>query len=325
MNLEKKRENTERAHQQYSTPLVGVIVLLFQKEKIALFKENNKWNLPEKFAQGSEYLEEAIQRTLSDYVSISQNTVESCTLLSGGDYRKDAYQFNYIALVKSNNIKSHAGHHITWVSPDTLDDMTISANHKPLLTKYFSQGHLTDRTIVPENPATRLQSDLEKLKKTKEIHAHHYPMPLITVDGLLLKFSDDFEGIVLEKRSSRVKREPGKWAFPAGFVNAHERVSEALAYEMYEEINITLEKDNFLSVFTYGSGPHRDPKYFVWTQFLAVYTTEEPRVNSEEIEDVHVFPLNEIPWGNIAFDHGEILRQFVEVIPDYKKRVRMRI
>lgn len=324
MELEKKRENTKRAHKQYSTPLVGVIVLLFQKERIALFKEDNKWILPEKFARGSEYLKEAIQRTLSDYVSISQDTV-SCTLLSGGDYRKDAYQFNYIASVKSNNIKSHAGHLTTWVSQDTLNDTTISSNHKSLLVQYFSQGHLTDRTIVPENPATRLQSDLEKLKKTKEIHAHYYPMPLITVDGLLLKFSDEFEGIVLEKRSSQVKREPGKWAFPAGFVNAHETVSEALAYEVYEEIRITLRKDNFLSVFAYGTGPHRDPKYFVWTQFLAVYTTEEPKVNSEEIEDVQVFPLNEIPWDSMAFDHGEILRQFIKVIPEYKERARMRI
>ncbi len=324
-----KRVNTEIAHQNFSTPLVGIVVFLLRDKKVALFKhKDSEYKLPESYARGDQELEEAIHSTLHDYLSNMQEvTIESCTLLSGEGYREDVYQCNYVAFVRIEDFVVNPNTEMIWVSEPPVDT-PVYLPHKKLLEEYFSKRDLKDRIVVPHDPAKRLGSDKEKLKKTKKIHAEcaqQFPMPQITVDGLLLKFSDDtqcqFEGIILEKRSKDAKREPEKWAFPAGFVNAHEAVSEALAYEVFEEVGIVLQKDNFLSVYKYGTGPHRDPKWFVWTQFLVVYTRKEPTVASDEIEDVRVFPVSEIPWNEMAFDHGDILKEFIDNVPRYVKRV----
>jgi ADP-ribose pyrophosphatase YjhB (NUDIX family) len=159
-------------------------------------------------------------------------------------------------------------------------------------------------------------------------------MPLITVDGLLLKFSKGgvFEGIILEKRSRSVDREAGKWAFPAGFVNAHETMSEALAYEVFEEIGISLKENQFLPIYKIGTGPYRDSRWLVWTQFLVAFTTEDlPKtktdyIASQEVEIAKAFPPDRLPPENqIAFDHAKVLTDFSSSIPDYVKYAKEKI
>ena len=324
-----KRLNTEEAHQEYQNPLVGIIVLLFRGKEIAVFRQGSTCILPEKYARGDEWLKESVSRTLSSYVKCQQIKIESCVLLSGGDYRKNTYQFNYVVFVKMEEsfklIKQ-----TEFISKANLGNIRINPDHKKLLHKYFENSCLQDEIIVPINPSIRLEpkdlksKDKKRLEKTKEIHAANFPMPSITVDGLLLKFSENFEfqGIILERRSKKIDREPGKWAFPAGFVCAYEKVSEALVYEVYEEIGITLKENQFLSVFKHGTGPYRDPKQFAWTQFLVAYTMEEPCVKGEsEIDKVEVFLPHKIPYNEMAFDHGDILREFVDSISQYIESV----
>ena len=319
--MKAKREKTEKAHQQYSTPLVGVIVMLRQGGKVAVFK-NRVWKLPETFARGDQWLEEAVHATLLDYLlNISGITIKY-TLVSGKNYRKNAlchknaYQYNYIALVDMEKVDIYPGVEMKWVQSSDIDATGANAPlyppHKELIKEYF-QKDIKDGFTVPDDPGKRLLSDKKRLEETKKVHnAAYFPMPLMTVDGILLKFSKTckFEGIILEKRA-KGKREGGKWAFPAGFVNAHETVSEALAYEVYEEVGITLKKEQVISVYKDGTGPYRDPSYFVWTQFMVVYTDEEPHIASDEIEDVKVFSVDEIPWDDMAFDHGDVLKEFI--------------
>lgn len=327
--MKEKRENTHKAHQDYSTPLVGVIVILHQGEKVAVFK-NDVWKLPETFARGDHWLEEAVHDTLLNYLMNIQGITIEYTLVSGKNYRKNAfyhrnaYQYNYIALVNMEKVNIYPGIEMKWVKSSDIDatgtDVPLYPPHKELLKEYF-QNSIKGRFTVPDDPGKRLPSDKKRLEETKKAHneyATYFPMPLITVDGILLKFSKacKFEGIILEKRAEG-KREGGKWAFPAGFVNAHETVSEALAYEVYEEVGITLKKEQIISVYKYGTGPYRDPHYFVWTQFIVVYTDEEPHVASDEIEDVKVFSVDEIPWDDMAFDHGDVLKEFIGSLSCY--------
>ncbi len=328
MKMKVKKVNTEIAHQSYSCPLVGVIVFLLQGDEVAVFEQpDGTWKLPEKYARGDEDIEQAVHCTLFYYLQDSQKIrIESYTLLSGEGYRDDIYQYNYVAFVKMNDLKAKSGNQITLVSKTNIGNVDIYPPHKKLLEEYLEKGLLEDKVTVPCNPAKRLESDENRLKETKRIHAEYtkiFPMPLIPVDGLLLKFSGtrEFEGIILERRSRKVDREPGKWAFPAGFVRAHETVSEALAYEVYEEIGIILDEDHFLSIYRFGTDPYRDPRYFVWTQFLVVYTKENPMVRSDEIEEARVFPPSKIPWDEMAFDHGDVLEDFIELIPYYVERV----
>ena len=327
--MKRKRLNTEEAHQKYQNPLVGIIVFLFRGNEIAVFEQGDVLRLPEKYAHGDEWLKEAVSRTLSGYVEYQQVKIESCILLSGGDYREDAYQFNYAVFVKIEkslrSIKKPK-----FFPKGNLRNIKIHSGHKKLLDEYLRKGYLQDEIVVPADPSVRLEpkdlkpKDKKRLERTREIHAEHFPMPSITVDGLLLKFSEkcEFQGIILERRSKEVDREPGKWAFPAGFVCAYEKVSEALVYEVYEEIGITLKENQFLSVFKHGTGPYRDPKQFAWTQFLVAYTMEEPCVKGEsEIDKVEVFLPHKIPYNEMAFDHGDILREFVDSISQYIESV----
>jgi ADP-ribose pyrophosphatase YjhB (NUDIX family) len=154
-------------------------------------------------------------------------------------------------------------------------------------------------------------------------------MPLITVDGLLLKISrtGEFEGIILEKRAKTVQREPNKWVFPAGFVKAHERTSETLAYEVFEETGIRLKEEQILSVYKIDTNPQRDPKWFVWTEFLIAFTTEDlpelPSSAVDEVEDVKVFPLSNLPPESlIGFDHAKVITEFIHFIPYYVTKAR---
>jgi len=338
-----KRKNTEKAHQQFQNPLVGIIVFLFRGEKkeVAVFEQpDGVWKLPEKYARGDEWLKEAVYRALCGYVDCQHFTIESCTLLSGGNDhdlspphdQEIPYQFNYVVFVKMNNSKINLRKQAEWISRNDLEDNTsgklkhinIYPLHEKLLKEYFQKGYLKDDIIVPADLSSQSESDKTRLGKTREIHADNFPMPSITVDGILLKFSDQckFQGVILERRSRTVDREPGKWAFPAGFVCAHERVSEALAREVHEEVGITLKENHFLSVYKHGTGPYRDPRWFVWTQFLVVYTMEEPTVRGkDEVDAVGVFLPHEIPYDEMAFDHGDVLKEFMSSLPYYIKRV----
>ncbi|MBU7017192.1 MAG: NUDIX hydrolase [Theionarchaea archaeon] len=323
-----KALNTFVAQQEYSHPLVGIIIFIDKKGKVALFNQNRMWRLPERFPRGDEYLEDAIQRTLSNYCMGGKPKIDSCMLLSGREYREDVYQFNYIIKARMSESEPELPN-ITWVSKkkDLNTCGCVYPHHKTLLEKYFSKT-LKDKDNLPFNPLNRAKADDRRLGHTRGIRAKRvscFPMPSLTVDGLLLKFSESlkFEGIILERRSYTCKREPGKWAFPAGFIEAQETVAEALAREVYEEIGIILEEDQILAVHKFGTGPYRDPRYFVWTQFLVAYTTKEDfKIDPIEIAEVRVFSPATIPYDEMAFDHGSVLREFMTSLPYYIKCVK---
>jgi len=339
---ERKIRNTKIAHQEYPNPLVGIVVFLFNGGEIAVFEENGTWKLPESYGRGDEYLEEAVRRVLTDYLSNSQQVnVKSYALLSGRDYRQDVYQYDYVTCVRIDKSNIKPSIQPKWIPKDDLKNINIDSAHKKLLKNHSNLINSKDEFIIPVDPPN-LARDENLLKGTKKIHAEQgkmFPMPSITVDGILLKFSKscEFEGIILEKRSKKADREPGKWAFPGGFVEGHETVLGALIREVNEEIGINLEKNQLISAFKFGTGPDRDPTYFVWTQFLVFYTMknlyimEKPYIvfhimrklkfRLKEIEDVKVFPLREIPWNEMAFDHGDVLTEFIDSIPYYIEHV----
>lgn len=322
-----KAMDTFVAQQQYSNPLVGVIILVVKGKKVATFRHNGMWKLPEKFPRGDEYLEDTVQRTLSDYYLDRKPKIDSCMLLSGREYRKDVYQLDYIVSARMSESVSEPTE-IKWISQSSLDACKcICPHHSTLLEKYFLND-LKDKDNLPYDPENRIRPDEKRLANTRGIRAKRascFPMPSLTVDGLLLKFSEllKFEGIILEKRSDTVDREPGKWAFPAGFIEAHETMTEALAREVHEEIGISLNEKQILSVYKFGTGPYRDPRYFVWTQFLIAYTMEENfEIDSKEIAEAKVFSPEKVPYDEMAFDHGYILKEFMTSLPYYIERVK---
>ena len=317
-----KALDTFVAQQKYSNPLVGVIIFIVKGGKVAVFNQNGMWTLPERFPRGDEYLEDAVHKTVSNYHVDGKPKIDSFMLLSAREYREDIYQFNYIVFARMHESKPELPN-MRWVSEDDLDICGyMYPPHKTLLERYFSND-LEDKDILPYDSENRVRPDKVRLANTRGIRAERcslFPMASLTVDGLLLKFSDslEFEGIILERRSYTCDREPGRWAFPAGFIEAQETVKEALAREISEEIGISLGEEHILSVYEIGTGPYRDPRYFVWTQFLVAYTTKNDfKIDKKEIAEVRVFSPEKVPYDEMAFDHGYVLKKFMTSLPYY--------
>jgi len=127
-----------------------------------------------------------------------------------------------------------------------------------------------------------------------------YRNPFPTVD-IIIKFA---EGIVLISR----KNPPQGWALPGGFVDYGETLEQAAIREAKEETNLDVEIQYLLGCY---SDPKRDPRFHtVSTVFVAKGKGELKGM--DDAKEAKVFKLEEIPWDFLAFDHAQILKDFLE-------------
>lgn len=116
----------------------------------------------------------------------------------------------------------------------------------------------------------------------------HYQDPkiaagtLFTIDG----------GIVLLKRG--IPPSYGKWVFPCGYVDKGERVDAAAVRETREEVNVDVEIDRLLNVYSY------EDSGVVIVAYAAHVVGGELQAKDEAL-DVEVFPATRIPWADLAF------------------------
>ncbi|NJD98230.1 NUDIX hydrolase [Thermococcus sp. LS1] len=125
----------------------------------------------------------------------------------------------------------------------------------------------------------------------------------LTVDLVILYR----EGVVLIKR----KHEPFKdhFALPGGFVEYGETVEDAAVREAKEETGLDVRLLRLIGVY---SDPNRDPRgHTVTVAFLALGTGELKA--GDDAKDVMVVPIDEINEIPLAFDHGKILRDALEL------------
>lgn len=129
--------------------------------------------------------------------------------------------------------------------------------------------------------------------------------PFLAVDGIVQIFDRDenFKGIVLIER----KNEPVGLAIPGGFVDIGETVEQAVKREMKEEINLDIEILNILGVY---SDPKRDPRFHVVSVVFVCKAYGEP-VSGSDAKKAMIYPLEEIPFNKLVFDHAKILRDYI--------------
>ncbi|MBM4288432.1 MAG: NUDIX hydrolase [Deltaproteobacteria bacterium] len=99
-------------------------------------------------------------------------------------------------------------------------------------------------------------------------------------------------GLVLARRS--IDPGYGLWVAPGGFVDVGERVEDAVIREVHEEVLLTVRIDRLLNVYSYAGR----------STVIVAYVTEvvagRPGGGDETLE-ARVFPLQQIPWNEIAF------------------------
>ena len=126
----------------------------------------------------------------------------------------------------------------------------------------------------------------------------HYQDPkvatgtLFTLDG----------GIVLVKRA--IPPSYGKWVFPGGFVDKGERLEMAAIRETREEVNLDVEIDRLLNVYSY------EDSAVVIVAYAAHVVGGELQARDESL-DAKVFHPALVPWEELAF------RSTQDAIRDY--------
>src|SRR5215213_679526 len=117
-----------------------------------------------------------------------------------------------------------------------------------------------------------------------------YLDPKLAVAVLIIR-----DGRILLGKRGPGSREPGKWSFPAGFVERGERVERAAAREAREETGLDITVGNLIGLYS-SDGE---------TVVLAVYeatSVGEPRAGDDLVE-VGWFAFSELP--ELAFPRDE--------------------
>ncbi|MFB7263937.1 NUDIX domain-containing protein [Streptomyces nojiriensis] len=98
----------------------------------------------------------------------------------------------------------------------------------------------------------------------------------------------------------------GKLALPGGHVDAGETSREAAARELLEETGVRIRPEALVLVGVYDA-PERDPRgRYVTAAYTAVVPDDTTATAGDDAAAVRWVPLD--TPGELAFDHGEIVR-----------------
>ena len=168
------------------------------------------------------------------------------------------------------------------------------------------QGHLhrsdasfrfCPRCGLPLTPR-RMKLDGPELQACRSCSFVHYHDPKVAAGTLCMLDG----GIVLVQRA--IPPAYGKWVFPGGFVDRGERVEVAAVRETREEVNLDVEIDRLLNVYSY------EDSAAVIIAYAAHVVGGELQAKDEAL-DAKIFHPTKIPWGDLAF------RSAHDAIKDY--------
>lgn len=106
------------------------------------------------------------------------------------------------------------------------------------------------------------------------------------------------------------RKDNGKWGLPGGMINWGEEVSEAAKRELWEETGLDLITIRRL-VGVY-SKRDRDPRLHSISILVEAAVDGPLKVqDSLEISQVKAFTVETIPFGNLAHDHEQQIKDFL--------------
>ncbi|OJV07490.1 MAG: hypothetical protein BGO14_00210 [Chlamydiales bacterium 38-26] len=113
-----------------------------------------------------------------------------------------------------------------------------------------------------------------------------------------------FKGIVLIERG----KAPWGKAIPGGKVEYGETVENAIRREMMEEVNLDL---NDLRQFHVYSDPSRDFRHHSVEVAHVAKAYKNPTAGDDAAK-AFIVKLEDIPWNELAFDHAQVLKDYLE-------------
>lgn len=132
----------------------------------------------------------------------------------------------------------------------------------------------------------------------------HKP-PVLTTTAIIEVYDKDvFTGIVLIERG----KAPFGKAIPGGKVEYGETVENAVRREMMEEVNLELQD---LKQFYVYSEPTRDFRHHSVEVTHIAKAFSQPFAGDDAAK-AFVVKIDDIPWKELAFDHAQILHDYIE-------------
>jgi 8-oxo-dGTP diphosphatase len=130
-------------------------------------------------------------------------------------------------------------------------------------------------------------------------------LPVLTTTAIIEIYQgDQFKGIVLIERG----KAPWGKALPGGKVEYGETVEEAVRREMQEEVGLELFD---LKQFHVYSNPKRDHRHHSIEVTHLARSNRRPHAGDDAAK-AWICPLDEIPWKELAFDHAQILQDYLD-------------
>lgn len=129
-----------------------------------------------------------------------------------------------------------------------------------------------------------------------------YEHPYLTVDGVILRNAGDCLEVLLDRRSD----EFGEWSLPGGFVPVDKLAEDVLRRKVKEKTSVSITFAEQLRTY---DALDRDPRGRVISVAYLCLTNRKDPGNWFAIRgDILVCNDLIVPIDNLAFDHGQILR-----------------
>lgn len=136
-----------------------------------------------------------------------------------------------------------------------------------------------------------------------------YKVPSLTTDIFI--FDDDFNFILIKRKNDPYK---DCWALPGGFVEYGESVETAAVREAKEETSIDVELIDLVNVY---SAPDRDPRGHTVTVAYTAKGNLTTKKADSDAKEIAIFSYDEISEIDIAFDHGQIIKDCLKKAKKY--------
>ncbi len=135
------------------------------------------------------------------------------------------------------------------------------------------------------------------------LRRHRNPTP--TVD-IIIEIAD--QGLVLIQRANP----PLGWALPGGYVDYGESLEDAARREAREETSLEVRLLGQLHTY---SDPQRDPRQHNISTVFVGWSAGSPRA-ADDARSLRIFRPEDLP-AELAFDHGRILADYLQVRPQW--------